>query len=121
VARLLAETSAKDRERLLARIAANLESEALAGRAKEPGNRAAARLWIVMSERVVPDADLAFLRRLCERSIELARADLGRGYRSRRQALDANPPRFREARVGRRRGAPRRVERPMYDADGPPF
>jgi hypothetical protein len=66
------------RERLAARLAANLEVEARGGRAMETQNRMAARTWLVLKEGLRPLGEVPYVRALAERSIELCLADGGK-------------------------------------------
>jgi len=79
----------KDRERLCRRLAANLEIQVLAGRAKETANRLAACTWLALSEEVVPFEEIPFIRALGERALEFIRHNLSVGLRSQDEANKA--------------------------------
>ncbi|MBX3468956.1 MAG: hypothetical protein KF878_18960 [Planctomycetes bacterium] len=57
-----------ERALLLARMAANLELEARAGRARLPHNRVAARTWWALQEGLVAFEDVPYVRALCARA-----------------------------------------------------
>ncbi len=84
--RFVSEIASKERETLARRIAVNLEVEALAGRASNPGNRAAARTWIALAENVVPFEDIPYVRLLCTQSIKAVLANLRQGYKGQAEA-----------------------------------
>jgi hypothetical protein len=64
------EVMAPERENLLDRLADNLELAALAGRAREPLSRAAARAWIVLTEDLVPFSRVPYIRALARRGMQ---------------------------------------------------
>lgn len=71
-----------DRAALVRRLGLNLELEARAGRARHPLNRMAARVWLALSEGLVPLEEIPYVRALCE---EAAR-EIGRQLDSRARA-----------------------------------
>ncbi len=111
-----------ERERLLRRMAINLEVEALAGRAKRKNSKAAARLWLGMKNNVANLEIIPYIQTLALHGIEAIVEDLRRGFTNQRDAfaasgkgmppgedfgrlmglddLDALPPEAREAIFG---------------------
>lgn len=85
----VAEVASKERETLARRMAANLEVEALAGRAAKPANRAAARVWIALTENIVPFEEMPFIRLLCQQSVSAIFTNLRRGHESQEEANSA--------------------------------
>jgi hypothetical protein len=90
--RFIREVAVRDRDRLLRRMAVNLEAEAWAGRAAEPPNRLAARTWLVLSEELLPFAEVPFVRALARRSLDNVSASVSIGFRSQREANEAAMP-----------------------------
>jgi hypothetical protein len=88
IERFAREVAPQDRERLLRRMAINLETEAWAGRAADPLNRLAARTWIVLSEELAPFHEVPFVRALARRALEAISVNIARGFRSQREAND---------------------------------
>lgn len=80
------EIAARDKDVLLARMAANLEVEALAGRASDEANQTAARAWLGLRDAVVPFHEVPYVRRLCEESIGMVAQNLRLGFRSQAEA-----------------------------------
>ena len=71
---------------LARRLAVNLEVEALAVRSSKPASRAAARVWIALTEDVLPFERIPFVRLLCEHAIRAIAASLVKGYGSQEEA-----------------------------------
>jgi Plasmid pRiA4b ORF-3-like protein. len=86
----LQEVMPQERERLLHRMAVNLEVEALAGRAGRKENQTAARLWLGMKENVAPFWTIPFVQELADLSIDTIVADLRRGFKNQREAFAAS-------------------------------
>jgi hypothetical protein len=82
----VAKVASKERDALARRIAANLEVEALAGRASKPASRAAARVWVALAEDVVPFEDIPFVRLLCAQAVSAIFTNLMRGHESQEDA-----------------------------------
>jgi len=80
------EIAIQERGLLLARMAANLEVESLAGRADQPLNRLAASTWLAMSENVVPFHEIPYVSGLCNASVEMITANLAMGFRTQAEA-----------------------------------
>ncbi len=78
-----------ERDRLLRRLATNLEIEARAGRAQRAINRLAARTWLAMHERLVPFDEVPYVRALAAESLERIAHNLELGYRNQREANQA--------------------------------
>lgn len=78
-----------ERDVLARRLAANLEVEALAGRAKERLNRMAARTYLALVEDVVPFEKIPYVRALCDRAVESIAENIRMGYRNQREANEA--------------------------------
>lgn len=78
-----------ERERLLQRMAVNLEVEALAGRAGRKENKTAARLWLGMRENVAPLWTIPFVRELANSAIDAIAEDLRHGFKNQRDAFAA--------------------------------
>ncbi|MGD0088436.1 MAG: hypothetical protein ABSE73_00820 [Planctomycetota bacterium] len=76
----------KARERLCQRLAVNLETQVLAGRAKEAQNRLAACTWLALTEGVVPFEEIPFVQALGVRGLELCRYNLSMGFRNQDEA-----------------------------------
>lgn len=90
----LVERFAKDvafleRDRLLSRMAGNLEVEAWAGRAGDSMNRLAARTWVVLSEELLPFHEVPFVKALAQRSLEAIHENISMGFRSQHEANEA--------------------------------
>lgn len=79
-----------EQERLLRRIAINLEVEALVGRAQDEDNQAAARLWLGAKENVVQFWTIPFVQELADLSIVHIADDLRRGFKNQREAFAAS-------------------------------
>jgi hypothetical protein len=97
--RFVREVAAQESDRLIARMAANLELESWGGRAQSPANKLAARTWVVLSERVAPFHEVPFVRALARYAIQSIQINLALGFRSQREANDGrnrregkNPP-----------------------------
>jgi hypothetical protein len=75
-----------ERHLLLSRMAANLEVESLAGRAEKNINRLAARMWLGISEEVMPFHEIPFVRSLCRQSAEKILYNLKLGFRNQAEA-----------------------------------
>ena len=75
-----------ERDLFLSRVATNLEVEALAGRAGEPLNRTAAKVWLTLSHDAVPFHAIPFIQTQCERSIEVIIDNVRLGYRTQAEA-----------------------------------
>jgi len=86
VGEFLKTVTAKDRERLCRRLAANLEIQVLAGRAKEPANRLAACTWLALTEGLVPFEDVPYVRALGEHALGIIRYNLSMGFKSQDEA-----------------------------------
>jgi hypothetical protein len=82
----VAKVASKEREALARRIAVNLEVEALAGRASKPASRAAARIWIALTEGVVPFEHIPFVRALCTQAVGAIFTNLMRGHEGQEDA-----------------------------------
>jgi len=78
-----------EREVLLSRMVANLEVEALAGRADERINRVAARTWLALTENVAPLHEVPYVRALCEVSIHVVTENLRLGFHTQAEADEA--------------------------------
>lgn len=93
----LREVMPLERDRLLHRMAINLEVEALAGRAARKDNQTAARLWLGMKENVAPLETIPFIHGLAGNGIDAIAEDLRRGFKNQRAAFaaserEAGPP-----------------------------
>ncbi len=84
--KLMVEVLPQERERLLSRLAANLEILALAGKASRRENRLAFRVWRELSKGDANPAAIPFLRALCRRTAEIVGYNLAMGFRSQAQA-----------------------------------
>lgn len=82
----VAKVASKERKALARRIAVNLEVEALAGRASKPASRAAARVWIALTEGVAPFEEVPFVRLLCTQAVSAIFTNLMRGHESQEEA-----------------------------------
>jgi hypothetical protein len=71
---------------LLARIAAGLEVEALAGRAAQALSRLAARTWLGLREGVLPFHEVPYVRALCTHSVAMIAGNLRLGFHSQADA-----------------------------------
>jgi len=80
-----------ERERLLRRMALNLETEALGGRSAKPMNRLAARTWLALSERLTPFAEVPYVRKLAQHAAEMISENVARGFRNQREVNEAGP------------------------------
>lgn len=85
----LCEVCIGEREALLQCMAINLEVEALAGRAKKPVNKMAARNYLAIAEEVVPFETIPYVRALAERAAHLIRRNLEDGHNSQAEANQA--------------------------------
>jgi hypothetical protein len=82
---------------LMNRMAANLEVEALAGRAGERMNRIAASVQAAIDGVMTPFRDIHYVRGLAKISVEMIAQNVERGYRSQDEAdRDASGPALRE-------------------------
>jgi hypothetical protein len=72
----------REKDVLARRLAANLEIEALAGRARRKTNRFAARAYLALAEDVVPFAQIPLVVELCRASVEAIAHNLRGGYGS---------------------------------------
>jgi hypothetical protein len=88
--RFIQEVAIGERDRLLSRMAANLEVEAWAGRAGRPTNRLAARTWLVLSESLQPFHEVPYVLGLAFRAIHIIALNVGMGYRNQQEANEAN-------------------------------
>jgi hypothetical protein len=79
----------KERDKLCRRLAANLEVQVLAGRAKEPLNRLAACTWLSLTEGVVPFEQVPYVKGLGARALEVIRYNLSLGFQSQAEANKA--------------------------------
>lgn len=79
-----------ERERLTRRLAVNLDHEARAGRAKQRINRLAARVWIVLSEELLPFNELPYARALATYSLQAIEHNVAMGYRTQDEANQAS-------------------------------
>jgi hypothetical protein len=70
---------------VIGRLAANLEVEALAGRAARAQNRALARLYLAMVREAVPFGDIPFIRALNATGMILIAENLAAGYRTQKE------------------------------------
>jgi hypothetical protein len=82
----VAKGASKERDTLARRLAVNLEVEALAGRSSKPASRAAARVWIALTEDVVPFEKIPFVRLLCGHATRAITASLLKGFGSQEEA-----------------------------------
>ncbi len=82
----------RDRERLLRRMAVNLETESWAGRAGELQNRLAARTYVAISEQLLPFDRIPLVRVLGRRALDNVSANVAMGFRSQREANEAAMP-----------------------------
>jgi hypothetical protein len=80
----------EERDRLLSLMAANLEVEALAGRAHYDPNRQAARVWLGIKEQVLPFHEIPYVQALCAVSTEMVLANIRAGYRNQDEVNEAN-------------------------------
>lgn len=85
----LREVMPLERDRLLKRMAVNLEVEALAGRADFPENQLAARLWLGIRDNVLPLWEMPFIRELARNAVGAIADDVRRGFRNQREAFAA--------------------------------
>jgi hypothetical protein len=86
-ARQLAESVfPQERERLLSRLAVNLEVEALAGRGREKVNRLAARAWLDLAESSRPALEMPFVMELCRQTWNIVAVNITMDYRSQEEA-----------------------------------
>ena len=81
--------AAPEKATLLSRVSANLEVEALAGRAGERLNGIAARTWLALSENVVPFGDVPYVRSLCRKSVQIILDNLRNGFHSQAEVNEA--------------------------------
>jgi len=81
-----------DRDVLLARLAGNLEIEALAGRAQFEENQALAATWLGLKEDVVPWHEVPFIKELVGISTQHILANVRRGFDTQREANEADDP-----------------------------
>ena len=81
--------AAKEKDLLVRRVAANLEVEARAGRAQRPVNRLASRVWLALSEGVVPYEAIPYVRALAADSVQSIATNLRRGFNSQAEADEA--------------------------------
>lgn len=61
-------------------MAANLEVESLAGRAKRRENQIAARTYLALTEEIIPFEQVPYIRALAEKSVQVIRQNQQRGY-----------------------------------------
>ncbi|HET9300469.1 MAG TPA: hypothetical protein VFO11_11020 [Candidatus Polarisedimenticolaceae bacterium] len=87
--RFLEEIAAEDGPRLLHRLAVNLEVQALAGRAKETGNKRLARLWWGLRHEVVPFADVPFVEELTRNGLGAIVENVLQGFLTQAEANEA--------------------------------
>jgi hypothetical protein len=92
VERFARDAAIQERERLLRRMAVNLETEAWAGRGADPANRLAARTWVALREELAPFHEVPYVRALSRRAIEAIRENLAMGFRSQQEANAAAMP-----------------------------
>lgn len=78
-----------ERNELLQRMAANLEVEALAGRAVSRINRMAARTYLAIREEIVPFAEIPYVRALAEHSVLVIKENRKSGYHGQNDANQA--------------------------------
>lgn len=83
------EAERNDRDLLLSRMATNLELEALAGRAQKPLNRAAARTYVAIRERVMPFETVPYVREIYRDAAAGILMNLHMGFRSQEEANQA--------------------------------
>ena len=81
--------AAEDGPRLLHRLAVNLEVQALAGRAKETGNKRLARLWWGLRHEVVPFADVPFVEELTRNGLGAIVENVLQGFLTQAEANEA--------------------------------
>lgn len=79
-----------ERERLTRRLAVNLEHEARAGRAKQPLNRLASRVWIALSEGLLPFNQVPYAQALAIQSLEAIAENVALGHRTQDEANHAS-------------------------------
>ena len=89
--RFLREAASRERPQLTSRLAANLEIEAMAGRARTPSNRMAARVWLALAEPIVPFHEIPYVQALGARAVAAIAQNLDLGYRTQRAANEAQP------------------------------
>jgi len=87
--RFIREVALHERDTLLSRMAANLELQAMAGRADYPANRLAARTWLAIKEDVVPFDKVPYIRLLARIALESIVVNLRHGFRSQEEANEA--------------------------------
>ncbi|MEX0776413.1 MAG: hypothetical protein WD042_11980 [Phycisphaeraceae bacterium] len=75
-----------ERQQLLARMAANLEVESLAGRATQPINQTAAQTYLVLKEDVLAWERVPYIRALAEAAVKLIAGNLRIGMKNQREA-----------------------------------
>lgn len=80
----------QDLPNLLRRLGLNLELEAWRGRAAKPRNRRLARLYVALSEGVVPYAAVPFIRCLQAEGVKRISFNLFMGFRSQSEANAAS-------------------------------
>lgn len=85
----LREVEVYERDWLLARMAANLELEALAGRATQDVNQTAARTYVALKQGVVPFHEVPFIRAIAQEAAERIIGNLKAGYASQQEANEA--------------------------------
>jgi hypothetical protein len=76
----------EEKDRLLARLAANLETEAMAGRDRRRRNRLLARLYLGILNDVAPFSAVPFVRAVSEKALHEIAHDIGHGWMSREEA-----------------------------------
>ena len=75
-----------ERDQLLARMAVNLEAEAIAGRGTRKLNQIAARTWLGIKEQVCPLEEVPYIRALAKQSVQMIAQNLRSGYECQEQA-----------------------------------
>ena len=78
-----------EKERLLALMAQTLEVEALTGYARQEENQEAARVWLHLSENIVPFHEVPFIVALAQESIEGILTNLQMGFANQAEANEA--------------------------------
>ena len=78
-----------DIETLAARMAANLEVEALGGRAIHKANRIASRTWLGITQQCRPAFEIPYVRALAERSLDVVVRNVRMGFTSQSEVNQA--------------------------------
>ncbi len=85
----LREVAVPERAILLVRLAAALEVEARAGRARRPVNRMAAKVYLALESELVPFDEVPYVRAVSRRSLLAVEKNVRKGFRSQAEASAA--------------------------------